>query len=136
MELTDKTTYILKSFLLLLDILRKGQDVLGFTVQVMLMVKLVMVIQQWIHSKWQERDYCAKMGDSRCFIQWSLTHKKCHKRGHKNDGGILKIDESEILSSSYFLFFSLEVKKELLFHLNVKSEVVSIHQTKLLPSWV
>lgn len=31
MELTDKTTYIFKSFLLLLEISGKGQDVLGFT---------------------------------------------------------------------------------------------------------
>lgn len=39
MELTDKTTYIKKkSFLLLLDILGKGQDVLGFTVKVVLTV--------------------------------------------------------------------------------------------------
>ena len=35
MELTDKTAYILKSFLLLLDILRKGQGVQGFTVNVL-----------------------------------------------------------------------------------------------------
>lgn len=35
MELTDKTTYILKSFLLLLDTLRKSQDVQGSTVNVL-----------------------------------------------------------------------------------------------------
>lgn len=41
MELTDKTTYILRSFLLLLDTLGKGQDVQGFTVNVLTLKSVV-----------------------------------------------------------------------------------------------
>lgn len=104
MELTDKTTYILKSFLLLLDILRKGQDVLGSTVKVVVTLKSI-AVQLWVCSKGEEKDLCAKIGDG-CFIQWWLTHKKCLKRGHKNDSGILKIGEKEwdFIAFIFFLF--------------------------------
>lgn len=61
MELTDKTTYILKSFLLLLDTPGEGQDVLGFTVTL-----LTLKWWQWqcsSESVLGEEDCSGKTGD-------------------------------------------------------------------------
>lgn len=94
MGLTDKTTYILKRFLLL----GKGQDVLGFTVNV-LTCKSVVAVQQWVNAKWQEEeDDCNNTSDN----------TKAQRRS-ENDGGILKIDEKvwDFIIFIFLFFFFL-----------------------------
>ena len=107
MELTDKTTYILKSFLLLLDTPGKGQDVLGFTVT-------VLTWSQWqqgsSESILSEEDYCSKTGDD-TKNAWTTSWKRWWIFG----------DWWERMRFSHFQFFFFR-RRKLLFHLKVISK--------------